>query len=72
MSKTTTTNQYAALSRQEGEEWHKIHAFTLKSKEAAERHITEHKNKFVYRYAHYEYKIVKRTVTITTEEWVDA
>ena len=68
MSKTTTNTEYAAFVKLPSGSWRKIHAFYLKSEQRARLEIRSHK--FLNRHLpEAEYKVMTRTVTITTEEW---
>lgn len=74
MSKTTTTQQYAAfVKRQDGGEWCKLNGlFYCKGKLDAQLLIDNHKNSFEGQKWPCEYKIMSRKVVTITEEWSDA
>lgn len=69
--KENTVTQYASLTRLPGEPWRKMqHLFYAKSAYEAEMAIQEDKahNPLAHKM---EYKVVRREVTTTTEEWKD-
>ena len=68
--KTETVTQYAPFIQRRSGSWHKIQPFTSRSKEEAERYINESKHRNPYM-GNVKYKIMRRTVTITTTEWED-
>lgn len=70
MSKTTTYTEYAAFSRRPDGSWHKISAFYDKSKKAAELALYYHKKRNP-QLAPDDCKIMARTVSVTTGEWMD-
>lgn len=78
MTRTTTRTEYAAMGVSKDGKLHMVHGnlHPAKSKKAAEERLAEHKRN-VERYpklytAYSEYKILTRTVEITTSEWEEA
>ena len=67
---TKTVTQYAPFVQHRSGKWCKIQPFTSRSKEEAESYVVTHcKNPYMGKV---KYKIMRRTVTVTTSEWEDA
>ena len=73
MSKTTSTQQYAAFAkRKDGGEWRKLNGlFYCKGKRDAQLLIDNHRNSFEGQKWPCEYKIMSREVVTIAEEWSD-
>ena len=69
-TKTETVTQYAPFIQHRSGKWCKIQPFTSRSKEEAEHYIAESKRCNPY-IGKAKYKVMRRTVTITTTEWED-
>ena len=67
---TKTVVQYAPFMQHRSGKWCKIQPFTSRSKEEAELYIKQQtRNPYI---RNPKYKIMQRTVTVTTSEWEDA
>ncbi len=71
MSKTTIHTEYAALARRTDGSWMKLHPFFCRSEEEAKGVAQAHYKRLNKKLDDVDYKIMKRTVTVTREDWTD-